>query len=206
MSQNGYGLCLCLFSALHAGSQCATQGSGMGRQLNCPASKSTKLTMDQARTNETMLPKHTTPLRRGHPRPGAPLPPGWHCAAKRRGTNGRRRRDVAHDASRRSAGKQEPPPPSGRTREPAWVRVRSASVGQQLRRRRLPGAAGWGCYEHPPPSTCSAQAYCHMLCTCMLERTWLWQRWHRNRGDAPPENEGRSFSTWVWPQLLHPIG
>ena len=168
LSQNGYGVCLCLYSDTHGECQCATRESGRKLLLNCTASRSGKVTTDQSRTNETMVPTRSKPLRMGHPQPGAPRHPEWCCAAKQRGTSGRRRRNDAHDACRRASRKLEPKTPARRGREPAWVRVRPASAGLQPQRRRLPGASGWGCYEHPPPSTCSAQACCHMLymCTC----------------------------------------
>ena len=128
MSQNGYGICLCLFSDFHAGGQCATRESGKARQLNCTASRSGKMTTDQSRTNETMVPTHTTPLRMGHPQPGAPRHPDWCCAAKQRGTSGRRRRNVAHDACRRasrkpSRGSTPLPCGNGRGQAPAVGRV-----------------------------------------------------------------------------------
>ena len=108
------------------------------------------------------------PGRRAHTR--ARLTPGSCFAARLPGTSGRRRRHGADVACRRASGKLEPKKPAERGQAPLRGQVRPAPAGLQLEQRKLPRASGWGCYEHPPPSTCSAQACCHKSCKCTCLR------------------------------------
>ena len=108
----------------------------------------------------------SSPGRRAHTR--ARLNPGCCFAARLPGTSGRRRRHGADVACRRASRELEPKKPAVRGQAPLRGQVRPAPAGLQPEQRKLQGASEWGCYEHPPPSTCSAQACCHMLdmCTC----------------------------------------